>query len=168
MIDGSFTTEINSTREIVWGLMLDRAEHPESFTPGIKKVEIRSRFPEGFDRETWYGERRLKEHITIDEGQHRISSEVQDHQHLKGDVSHRILPMTDGDGVIVATTLNYRLINGATESQFPNLRHGIQESLIDLKNRAEERAKGNMVDVENLRSKPRLGIPMTDDARPLT
>ncbi len=156
MMDGSFTSPVNAAPETVWALLKERVEHPEQFTTGLKEAKILEQSPSGVLRELSFGARSWKEQVTVEENEHRITYELVEHPTLEGDLVHQFLPR-EGGGVTVAFTLNYRYKSGAAGNNALDLGQAVQDSLVDLKNRAEERGRVEVADLNDYHATSRLG-----------
>jgi ribosome-associated toxin RatA of RatAB toxin-antitoxin module len=156
MMDGSFTSPIDAAPETVWALLKERVEHPEQFTEGLKEAKMLEQSPSGVLRELSFGARSWKERVTVEENEHRITYELVEHPTLEGDLVHQFLPR-EGGGVTVAFTLNYRYKNGATSNNAMDLGQAVQDSLLDLKNRAEEKGRVETAGLNDYHAASRLG-----------
>lgn len=68
----SHSEKINCTQEKLWGLLLQKAEHPQKTIKQVHESKILQKYNDGFLREMTAMEMNIRERITIDEKTNQI------------------------------------------------------------------------------------------------
>ena len=76
--------KINCTQEKLWGLLLQKAEHPQKTIKQVQKVKILQKYNDGFLREMTAMEMNIKEKITIDDKAGQIIFTLVDNTEFDG------------------------------------------------------------------------------------
>lgn len=88
----SYSTDVYASPDIIWRLLLEKAEKPQSYMPGVTEAKILERYDDGFLREIKTQGMVLKEKVTIDEAHREIRYLLLEHPLLSGEVVNRVVP----------------------------------------------------------------------------
>jgi hypothetical protein len=80
----SHSEKINCTREKLWKLLLDKAEHPEKTIREVQEAKILQKYDDGFLREMSAAGLKIRERIIIDQKVGQIKFILVDNEELDG------------------------------------------------------------------------------------
>lgn len=98
----SHSEKINCSEQKLWGLLLDKAEHPEKTIKQVTESKIIQKYPDGFLREMTAVGLHIKERITVDEKLHQIKFVLVDNENFEGYFLNKI---ENKDGDLILTYL---------------------------------------------------------------
>lgn len=87
----SYSTDVYASPKIVWRLLLEKAENPQSYIPGVMEAKILERYNDGFLREVKTQGMILREKVTIDEVHKEITYHMLEHPLFFGKVINRVV-----------------------------------------------------------------------------
>jgi hypothetical protein len=118
MPHATYQTHVDAPTETIWGLLLDKIEHPEKYVPGVTGARILERFDHGVVREMASDRGTVRERITVDAAARLIRFTLEDHPDFEGTVVNRIVepPSPAASGrPILEFTLDWRPRPGIAE-----------------------------------------------------
>ena len=144
----SYSTEVYASQDIVWKLLLEKAEKPQSYIPSVTEVKILERYNDGFLREVIAQGMTLKERVTIDESQGEISYLILEHPLFFGKVINRVVPTSSVYNPVAPQTLTIEADWGPKDDEAEkiiqtNMPTQIQQEVLSLKELAEELEKAD-------------------------
>lgn len=80
----SHSEKVNCSQEKLWGLLLDKAQHPERTIKQVTESKILETYPDGFLREMTAVGLNIKERITIDAKNQQIRFVLMDNESFDG------------------------------------------------------------------------------------
>ena len=94
--------KINCSQERLWGLLLEKTQHPERTIKQVTESKILAKYPDGFLREMTAVGMNVKERITIDEKNQEIRFTLVDNENFDGYFLNKI---EEKNGELILTYL---------------------------------------------------------------
>lgn len=144
----SYSTDVYASPKIVWKLLLEKAENPQSYIPGVMEAKILERYNDGFLREVKTQGMVLREKITIDEVHKEITYLLLEHPLFFGKVINRVVATSSVYNPVAPQTLTIEVDWGPKDEEAEkiiqtNMPTQIQQEVLSLKELAEEIEKAD-------------------------
>lgn len=111
---------VNAPVEAIWNLLVDKAEHPEKYSPyKLELCEIHETFPNGLRREIKTAEMHLVERVTFDKDTGTVTFSVENHPVYSGFILEKVTPPEDSGGLPILTFTMDLQPRSATSEQQP-------------------------------------------------
>lgn len=142
MRETMFSTPVHARLETVWNILLDKAEHPDRFIPGVEQVSISDRFEGGFIRQMKTQGMEITERIIIDAEGGEIRFELLEHPLFSGFIVNRVVP-TSRQSPVAPQTLTFQVewipkTDEADRSLREEMTSAVQQAVLVVKELAEE------------------------------
>lgn len=139
-------THVNAPVDLLWGLMLEKVEHPERFVPGVVSSEILDRPEPNVVRRTMRLEtpaaaKTVRELISWSEATRTTLFKLEDDPVYRGFVTNTIFDAEDG--CVLDYTMHWTPIEGRrAEGPEPDWQATIRAAVLHAKELAEAAARG--------------------------
>jgi ketosteroid isomerase-like protein len=111
---------VNAPIEAIWNLLVDKAEHPEKYSPyPLERFKIHETFPNGLRREIKTSAMHLIERVTFDKDAGTVTFEVEDHPIYSGFILEKVTPPEDPGALPILTFTMDLQPRSATSEQQP-------------------------------------------------
>jgi hypothetical protein len=111
---------VNAPVEAIWNLLVDKAEHPEQYSPyKLELCDIHETSPNGLRRELKTAEMHVVERVTFDKGAGTVTFAVENHPVYSGFILEKVTPPEDPDGLPILTFTMDLQPRSATSEQRP-------------------------------------------------
>jgi hypothetical protein len=135
-------TKIHAVLETAWQVLIDRAEHPASYSADVSEAKVTERFGDGFLQEVRTQGIVMKQRVTIDKERGEVRYRILEHPLLTGQIRTRVQPTSVQSPVaplVLTITFDWGAVGDGEQKVIDTeLRAQIERELVALKKRAEE------------------------------
>ena len=133
----SYSETINCSPEKLWGVLLEKAQHPERTIKEISQSKILQKYSDGFLREMTAVGMVIKERITVDENSHEIKFSLVDNEAFDGYFLNKM--ETKDNGLILTYLQDWRPKNNSKKDFDSQFYPVLKNAVIAMKNMTESK-----------------------------
>jgi hypothetical protein len=145
MLHAEVSSAVQASLETVWNLFVDKIENPGRYIKAVTGSTIVARYDDGVLREMHTDKMTIRERITVDERERKVTFTLVDHPLFTGETTNQIIPAPRGAAATEPLTVRFVLRweprseeseKIVTQKEIESVTH---HAVLDLKTIAEER-----------------------------